>query len=109
MNFKEILRAAQTSHDVWEDAGARVLPPALVHALVVHELLTEFSNSDFMLKNPCSTPNSVLPLKLQTFSDTLLGRVGEEAAASILELLRGAVSNASREPVGLSEGCLKQD
>ena len=41
-------------------------------------------------------------------------RVGEEeaagaAAASILEVLRGAVSNASREPVGLSEGCLKQD
>ena len=35
--------------------------------------------------------------------------VGEEAAATILEVLRGAVSNASREPVGLSEGCLKQD
>ena len=65
-----------------------------------------------MLKNPCSTPNSVLPLKLQTFSDTLFERVGEEAAgaaASILEVLRGVVSNASREPVGLSEGCLKQD
>ena len=68
-----------------------------------------------MLKNPCSTPNSVLPLKLQTFSDTLLERVGEgeaaggAAASSILEVLRGAVSNASREPVGLSEGCLKQD
>ena len=38
-------------------------------------------------------------------------RVGEEAAGaaapSILEVLRGAVSNASREPVGLSEGCIK--
>ena len=62
----------------------------------------------FNLKKPCSTPNSVLPLKLQTFSDTLLERVGEEAAGaaapSILEVLRGAVSNASREPVGSLKG-----